>query len=366
MKNFDPSAPGVITNNIYGLPFGLKEASVVIIPVPWEVTVSYRTGAAQGPKAVFDASFQVDLHDPLVPDAWKIGITMDEISPSWEKSSNSLRDEVEHYLDMLVKKDDYQNNPKALLILKKVNKECAELKDWLKNKCLDYINNGKLVAVLGGDHSTPLGFIEAIAQKHPAFGILHIDAHFDLRKAYEGFQYSHASVMYNALELKQLKKLVSVGIRDYCEEEISVVNKKKERIVPFYFHELEHKRYKGQSWDEQCNSIVDALPKKVYLSFDIDGLDPRLCPHTGTPVPGGLEYDEAIYLINKVVESGRKIVGLDLNEVAPNLKNTKDDWDGNVGARLLYRLCNLMAKSNHVLLITIIGDVLLKSINLLP
>lgn len=348
MKNFDPSAPGAISNNIYGLPFGLKEASVVIIPVPWEVTVSYRTGATQGPKAVFDASFQVDLHDPLVPDAWKIGLAMDEISPSWKKTSDSLRSEVELYLDMFVKERDYQNNPKAKKILDKVNKACAGLKDWLKNKCLEYMNEGKIVAVLGGDHSTPLGFIEAIAKKYPAFGILHIDAHFDLRKSYEGFQYSHASIMYNALHLKQMKKLVSVGIRDYCDEENSVVNNSKGRIVPFYFHELKHQCYKGRSWDEQCNSIVDALPEHVYLSFDIDGLDPMLCPHTGTPVPGGLEYDEAIFLVNKVVESGRKIVGLDLNEVAPNLKDTKDDWDGIVGARLLYRLCNLMAKSNHV------------------
>jgi agmatinase len=90
---------------------------------------------------------------------------------------------------------------------------------------------------------------------------------------------------------------------------------------------------------------VSQLPSEVYVSFDIDGLDPKLCPNTGTPVPGGLEYEQALYLVRMVAESGRVIIGFDVNEVAPS-SNDEDEWDANVGARLLYRLANLTAKSN--------------------
>ncbi|MDF2694021.1 MAG: Agmatinase [Labilithrix sp.] len=94
----------------------------------------------------------------------------------------------------------------------------------------------------------------------------------------------------------------------------------------------------GEPFAQIAREIAAALPNKVWISFDIDGLDPRYCPHTGTPVPGGLELQEAIAVIREVVRAGKTIVGFDLNEVAPNLANEEDEWDGNVGARLLYKL----------------------------
>jgi agmatinase len=102
--------------------------------------------------------------------------------------------------------------------------------------------------------------------------------------------------------------------------------------------------FEGVTWKMICDDIVASLPMQVYLSFDIDGLDPKLCPNTGTPVPGGLELEQAVYLIRRVADSGRKIIGCDLNEVVPGL----DDWDANVGARLLYKMCNLMGKSQSL------------------
>ena len=109
--------------------------------------------------------------------------------------------------------------------------------------------------------------------------------------------------------------------------------------------ELKRRGFDGEPWARQVDRIVQALPEQVYLSFDIDGLDPTLCPHTGTPVPGGLSFPEATALVAEVVRSRRRIIGMDLNEVAPGPEG--DEWDGNVGARLLYKMIGFALKSRR-------------------
>jgi agmatinase len=196
----------------------------------------------------------------------------------------------------------------------------------------------KLVFGLGGDHSTPFGLIKALAQQHDDFGILQFDAHCDLRRAYEGFTWSHASVMYNVLErIPQVSRLVQVGIRDYSEEEAQYIQQSKGRVRTWFDRDIKRRLYQGQSMLSVHEAILADLPEKVFVSFDIDALDPSMCPNTGTPVPGGLSYWEAEHLLEMLARSGRTIVGMDLNEVAPG----DDEWDANVGARLLYRMCNL-------------------------
>ena len=204
------------------------------------------------------------------------------------------------------------------------------------------VKEGKMVALLGGDHSTPLGLLRLLNERYERFGILQIDAHMDLRKAYQGFTYSHASIMYNALKLPGVSRLVQVGIRDYCDEELEVMKRAMGRIVTWFDEDLKAQHFEGKTWSELCDRIIADLPEHVYISFDIDGLDPQLCPSTGTPVPGGLQFAEATFLIKRLVASGRKIISFDLNEVAPG----PTDWDANVGARLLYQMCNWMGVSH--------------------
>jgi agmatinase len=207
----------------------------------------------------------------------------------------------------------------------------------------DILAKGKLVGLLGGDHSTPLGYFKAIAEQYPDFGILQIDAHMDLRKAYEGFNYSHASIMYNALEeIPQIKKLVQVGIRDFCDEEFDYMSNSDGRVVSYFDKDIKENLYEGGNWKNIVDDIVNQLPQYVFISFDIDGLNPKLCPHTGTPVQGGFEVQEIYYLFKKVMQSGRKIIGFDLNEIGVS----HDEWDENVGARILYKLCNILTASN--------------------
>lgn len=340
LTSFDPNGVGEVGSGLFGLPFTEEESEVVVFPIPWEVTVSYNAGTAQGPAAVRDASPQLDLFDPELQNAWHLGIHMPEVPEEWAQESRRLREKTEAYIGWL--EGSVQGTEEQFQqTIEEVNQKGEELLQWSKQATLEYLDKGKLVGVLGGDHSTPLGFMHALAQKHEEFGILQVDAHADLRNAYEGFTYSHASIMFNALKLPQVKKLVQVGIRDLCQGEAELVDQSNGRITTFYDSKIKTKMYEGNTWRKQCKKIIAQLPQKVYISFDIDGLDPKLCPGTGTPVPGGFEFEEAVYLIKALVKSGREIIGFDLCEVAPG----DTEWNGNVGARLLYKLCNWMAVS---------------------
>ena len=338
--SFDANGIGQLNDGLFGLPFTIDECETVLIPVPWEVTVSYGGGTANGPEAIRMASYQVDLYDPLVKDAWKKGIAMEEINPEIQNKSNTLRQSAERYIDALANGAD-ENSPELKKISKEIKKECLWLNNYVKSQVLNHLNQNKIVGLIGGDHSTPLGMMQALAEKYNDYAVLQLDAHADLRDAYEGFEFSHASIMFNALKIPQIKKLVQVGIRDYCEAEFNLIQNSQGRVVTFFDRDIKQAQYHGDSWDRICNRIIANLPQNIYLSFDIDALDPKLCPNTGTPVAGGFETEQILFLIEKIVLSGKKIIAFDINEVTPG----DNEWDANVAARLLYRIANLTALS---------------------
>lgn len=340
LKNHDPNGVGT-KGSFLGLPFTPDNAELVIIPVPWDVTVSYSEGTAKGPAAVLEASTQLDLYVKDIPDAWKLGISLLPISEEIENQSITYRKESASYIKWLEdgEKDDVAEAIKTTP--SRTNISSRKLNEWVASEATKWLDKGKMVALLGGDHSTPRGLIDTLANKHGNIGILQIDAHMDLREAYEGFENSHASIMYNALQNKNVSKLVQVGIRDFCQDEAEMAENSNGRIAVYYDQDIKESLMEGSTWKSICDKIIADLPERVYVSFDIDGLDPKLCPHTGTPVAGGLEFQEAMYLIKRVVQAGKTIVGFDLCEVTPG----EDEWDANVGARVLYRLANLMAVS---------------------
>ena len=338
---FDPSDIGLTNGNLFGLPFTTKESEVVVIPVPWEVTVSYRDGTARGPETMLAASAQVDLYEPDIPDAWKLGIAMEPISETWRKTNTRLRKKAVACIANLAKGGS-PNDARVKKIYAEINAASARLNAWVKTQSDRLLKDNKSVCVLGGEHSVSLGLIQALADRYGGFSILHIDAHADLREAYEGFEFSHASIMYNAAKISAVKKIVAVGIRDYSEQEANRIASSNGRMVAFTDRMLKRSAYDGATWKSLCEKITQTLSDNVYLSFDIDALDPSLCPHTGTPVPGGLEFEQVFYLLDTLAAKKKTIIGFDLSEVAPG---TRDDWDSMVGARALYRLANLMAIS---------------------
>jgi agmatinase len=168
----------------------------------------------------------------------------------------------------------------------------------------------------------------------------------DLRAAYEGFAFSHASIMYNALERLANINLVQVGIRDCSAGEIAYADD-SQRVATFFDDDMFDRMAGGASWAQLCAQIVEALPGRVYISADIDGLDPALCPNTGTPVPGGLSFRELSALLAALARSWRTIVGFDLVEVCPGAGRHAPEWDANVGARVLYRLCGAALRAGE-------------------
>lgn len=318
----DPNAPALPGEGIYGIPSSIETASLLYIGVPWEATTSFGKGTARGPERILKASEQLDLYDSDYVDPYRAGLHL--LPPASEFSL-------------------WQNKGTAAFEAEDrplMNSVTAEVNDWVYKQAKKYLDQEKIVSVVGGDHSVPYGAIRAMAER-TSFGILHLDAHADLRKAYMGFKDSHASIMYNVLtQLDSVQKLVQVGIRDYCDEEVNFIKKQGERVSVFWDSEIQRNRCEGVPWKNHVDRIIEELPDQVWISFDIDGLDPKYCPATGTPVPGGLEFFEATYLFNRVVQSGRKILGFDLVEVGDG------EWDGNVGMRLLYKLsaCTLASQ----------------------
>lgn len=339
-SNFDVNSAGNPNNNIFGLPFSEDECQVIIVPVPWEVTVSFGAGTSRAAEHIFKASLQVDLYDSDNPDGWKQGFFMRPIDKKILLKSDFLRKEAELYIDFISKGESVSGNKFMTKSLKEINEGSDVLNHWVYQQTKQLLDAGKKVGLLGGDHSTPLGYWKALGEKHGDFGILQVDAHCDLRVAYEDFIYSHASITYNGLrQIDALKKVVQVGVRDFSKAEKEFSENSHGRVVTYFYEQLKYRQFEGETWMRICDEIISQLPQKVHISFDIDGLDPKLCPHTGTPVQGGFETDEVNYLFSKIKKSGREIIGFDLVEVGVD----ELEWDSNVGARELWKLCNLLA-----------------------
>ncbi len=336
--SFDPNRAGATEAGIFGLPYSPDESAVVLMPVPFDATTSYRPGAANGPRAILQASRQVDLFDVETGNPWSAGIALlpevEEIR-SWNDAARGSAERA------MAARDDEQARAADV---RRVNDLCARVNARVHDEVSKWLEAGKIVGTVGGDHGCVYGAIAAHAERYSALGILHIDAHADLRHAYDGFEWSHASIMDNVSRRHpSVTRLVQVGVRDLCEEERECIAESAGRIKTHFDVELVGERFAGVTWADQVARMIEDLPEQVYVSFDIDGLDPTLCPNTGTPVPGGLSFNQAVYLLAAVVRSGRKIVGFDLAEVAPG--PVGDEWDGNVGSRILYKLIGWALRS---------------------
>lgn len=344
---FDPSGVGIANGRYFGMPFPNDECPVVLISVPWDATVSYSDGTANGPEAIVGASTQVDLYDEHYPSSPEFKIGTDETEIDLEDSSQRIK--VFDYIKAI----NQESREKACKIIdclsvgkeldkslcqaqEEVNQASQGVNYLVEQICSGYLSQGKIPGVVGGEHSVSFGAVKAAAQSLPEgqkLGVLQFDAHADLRNAYEGFEHSHASIMFNILsKINNIGHLTQVGIRDFCSDEHDTILREG-RISAFTDAAMEEALSEGKTWKKICEEIVETLPENVYISFDIDGLDPSLCPNTGTPVPGGLSFQKAAYLL-RMVASRRRIVAFDLCEVAPG----QNEWDANVGARLLHKM----------------------------
>ncbi|MFN0133334.1 MAG: agmatinase family protein [Phycisphaerales bacterium] len=330
---FDPDAAGDPDSGIFGLPHARADSRVILIPVPFDATTSYGHGTARGPAAILDASRQVDLFDRRMGRVYERGIYM-EPEEAWVAGLSA--DARALAAPIIERGGGGVGDARALAAIEAAGERVAAL---TFERARAVLREGKVPGLVGGDHSTPLGAIRACAETGP-MGILHVDAHMDMRDAFEGFRYSHASIMWNVMAtVPGVTRLVQVGIRDMGEGEIRAAREHGDRVRTHFDDLWAEAMLAGTRFAELVSGAIDALPERVYVSFDIDGLDPSLCPNTGTPVPGGLSFNQASLLLDALRRSGRVIMGFDLVEVCPGADGGA--WDANVGARILYKLCGL-------------------------
>lgn len=335
---FDPDAAAQPGTGVFGLPFSREESRIILVPVPFDATTSYGGGAADGPAAILEASAQVDLFDHQFGRVYERGIFMEDIHEGIHWLSRRARDQA---LPIIEAGGVDSRSPAHVAAIKEIDHAGDRVNEFVDRQVRAALAEGKIPGLVGGDHSTPFAAIGACAELAgpEGLGVLQIDAHMDLREAFEGFKWSHASIMWNVLHHHpRVTKLVQVGIRDYGEGEMNVMKESKGRVVSHFDYDWFSRLANGEKLEDLCREAVAALPKHVYVSFDIDGLDPSLCPHTGTPVAGGLSFNAAAMLLRALRDSGKTIVGFDLNEVTPHPEGD-DQWDANVGARILYKLC---------------------------
>ncbi len=310
-----------------------KEALVELWPVPWEVTASYGRGTSLAPQIIQAAFSQLDYFDPLIKQSLENKIFLWPQDNSWLKLNDSLV-ELSRSIHRQENSSDYSSQSKQ--IIDQINSSCEKLCFETKKSIQEILFRKKIAGLIGGDHSCAQFSIEAHLEQFPSLGILHIDAHADLRYQYQGFKFSHASFLRNIADHSPQTPIVQVGIRDLCQDEFDYLSKQK-NIHCFFDAHLARQQFEQQSWKTICEKIISCLPDQVYITFDIDGLTPSLCPHTGTPVPGGLTFHQTSYLLYLIAKN-RTLVGFDLCEVSSGT-DLESEWDANVGARILYMLC---------------------------
>lgn len=324
------------------LPTTRNDASVVLVGIPFDATTSYRPGTANGPLAVLEASAQVDLEDLRLGRICDRGIVMEPIEPWIAELSAAVRPDAEVLIEV-------EGEPPVDEDARgRVNAASERVRGYVRETVAGILKDGKTPGLVGGEHSVPLGAIEACAEHAGEIGILQMDAHMDLRDAYCGLTHSHASIMRNALTMVPgVKALAQIGVRDYCREELDFARSAKETlgkpVTTVFGEDIADTGGDPVLFKNQVERALEALPDAIYVTFDIDALEVYLCPNTGTPVPGGMSFSQAAALIKAIVDSGKKVVGFDLVEVAPDPAPSVRSIDAVVGARVLYKMCALGA-----------------------
>ena len=327
-----------------GFYFGDKsapsKADVVIVSAPWSVTADFGRGATYTPDAIIDASTGGDCYDAPTGITIAGRVATAEIDYNIQEMSEHLGREAERIAHHASADTSVVGDYVARKVTH-INEGFAEMQTAIYKQTKHWASKAKRIAVVGGDHSVAFGAVKALSEQHEDMGVLFIDAHADFCREGEIFNYSHRSIARNIVEeIPAVARLVEVGVRNISEVESKELQANN-RVELFLAEEIAARRFEGESWGDICREVVGKLPQKVYVSLDIDALKIEFCNNTNAPVPGGMTFDEVVYLVKTVVESGREVVGFDLSEVVSSIG---DKMDAIVGARLLAKMCVAMLR----------------------
>lgn len=341
IKLVNPNAPRPHNGRFLGLPFEESDAETIVLCAPWagaQADSHIHTAAAN----VLEASYHLHLYDPDVPDAWQNGLFLRLPDAQLSERGKQFRERAAG-LSLFAESGESPSEGRYVQTsFGEVDKEAAALQKELKQEAKLLLDNKKSVGLLGGDSSTQLGLLEALAERHPEFGILHLGARMGLNASWPGPACSPETFFHHALQFGSVVQLTLAGARHCSPREEKTANG-RENIAVFYQHEIRRRLFRGHTYSQICGDIVRSLPDRVYISFDIDALLPHYRPHSAGAAPGGFEFEEAIYLLKRLIDAELEIIGFGLCGVA----GQPHEWDGQVGAQLLCRLGNLMGISRE-------------------
>lgn len=309
---------------------------VHVYPVPWDVTTTFGAGTANAPQAIASVYHQLDHSHPFQsrsfdPCFLPESSVIQAAQRRHARESRAIIHTLNH--DGTLSNDQRMHRDA-------INEASQQLNNQVFADTLPFIQAGDPIILCGGEHGVGVGYLRALAKVHASFSILHIDAHLDCRPAYFGYDYSHASVLTHYANMPQTTHITSVGIRDYdaSEPEFATHHPHTTWSI-FYDYAMHQALFEGQSWHHITQSIVSTLTDPVVISLDVDGLIPYHCLHTGTPVVGGMTYNQLAYMLDHV-HRARHVIGAELVEVgAPN----ETPYDATIGARLIQLLAGVVA-----------------------
>lgn len=325
--DFNPDVAHQYNGNFAALPHIGDEAGIVYLPVPWDATTSGMKGTANGPENILRHSLEIDLFDHRTPEAWCLGHQFLQIEESTSLLNMETRDIVQAYR-------------KGHGDLLQIDQACERIHQEIYEKIDQWQADRRLIVLVGGEHSISYGSIRSHLERFPKMHVLQLDAHMDLRKAYEGIKFSHASIFYNVLNYLPLTGLYQLGVRDLCREEWALAER-DDRVHFILAEDIYSQKARGISFHNQLGQFLNSISDEIYLSIDIDVLEPHYCPNTGTPVPGGLSFWDILQVVDAIHKLGKKIVGLDLVETGGT-----GYTDGFTAAKLLYLVASRVYRAN--------------------
>jgi agmatinase len=312
---------------------GMRASPILVYSVPWDVTVTYRSGSHLSPGFIQESMAQLDDQHPFSKDAVELSFlpansTIVGLQHEYKDVSSSIIDALNHQHPLTTQQHQQ---------LADINRASDKV-NQLVLKDMDHHRNSPVI-LCGGEHGVGVGYIALFANQVESFSILQIDAHMDCRVQYFGYDYSHASVMTHYANHRAVSGITQVGIRDYASVETQFQAQSDTPFHVFTDYGLHQQLFQGKSWHDVCQQILGTLSDRVFISLDVDGLMAYLCPKTGTPVPGGLSYNQLVYLLEQVSKT-RHVIGAELVEVNAS---SASDWNADVGARLLFLLAGCVS-----------------------
>lgn len=325
----------------FRLPTPPSKADLVLVSVPWGVTLTSGNGTLYTPDAIIESSARVCRYDVASGTTIKGRVATADVDYDIQELAQHLNSDAKHLFQRLSSggtiDGDYYRRKKN-----RIEAGFAEMHERVYGQVVSYVRQGKTIGIVGGDHSVSFGAVRALAERNDGLGILYLDSHCDLKSRFDILKYSPRSIAGSILkEIPGIHSMTQVGVCEATRSEFEIASSEP-RLTIFTRGNVTERTGNGERWADICNEITATLPEKVYISLDVDVFESGSFPNVVYPVPGGMRFEDMMFLLRTVATSGREIVGFDVTEIVPAAENSIDAVNG---AYLIARLAAMALES---------------------